>query len=126
MNARTKATIVILATLIIGMVLGAALHSFYARNQFRNGMRFRVSELLKQRLQEAIQPDSSQQEIVHAILAKRLERMSEMREEGFRKFRGQLDSLQLELQPHLTPEQMRRLSQKLSSFPSGHMPPRQD
>jgi len=115
MNARTKATIVILATLIIGMVLGAALHSFYARNQFTNVLRFRVSELLKQRLQEAIQPDSSQQEIVNAILAKRLNRMSEMREEGFRKFRAQLDSLQLELQPHLTPEQIRRLAQKLSS-----------
>jgi len=115
MNARTKATTVILATLIIGMALGAALHSFYARNQFGNAMRFRVSELLKKRLQEAIQPDSSQQEIVNAILAKRLERMSEMREEGFRKFRAQLDSLQLELQPHLMPEQIKRLAQKLSS-----------
>ena len=126
MNARTKATIVILATLIIGMVLGAALHSFYARNQFGNVLRFRASGYLKQHLMETIQPDSSQQEIVSEIFAKRFNRMSETREEGFRKFRAQLDSLQLELQPHLTPEQIRLLAQKLSSFPSGLLPPRQD
>lgn len=121
MTVRTKSTLILLATFVIGMLLGAAIHSRIGIKRIEESRRLRTDQGLIRFLHETIQPDASQEAIVRDIIMERVRKMHERRRQIMQETDKQLDSLKLELEPHLRPDQMERLSRRLDFMP---MPPR--
>jgi len=130
MNVRTKTVLVIVATLLIGILIGALGSSFVVHRFIGRVAEMRHRDVFVERLVETIDPEPEQEEVVRDILTRHSERFSEMSERFRSETTALLDSLKAELDTVLTDEQKARLEEKASRvrrasrhhYPRGHKP----
>ena len=114
MSSRARIAAVLIATLVLGMVVGALGFSVYQRHRFRDALSLARPALFTARLQRAIGPvEEERRERIGAVLRRVDERMRAHRIARDRERRAQLDSIRAALHPLLTDEERRRLERHL-------------
>jgi hypothetical protein len=131
MNTKTKSTIVLIGVLLIGIVIGALGSSLIRRSMWEERVaRFRSPEGFSERLIHIIKPDPAQEEKVRQILLKHHDKMEKITEASRTMIKEHADSLLIDLQPVLNPEQLARLKDILHRRPphrrERHEPPPDD
>jgi hypothetical protein len=125
MKPQTKSIFVVIATLIIGMLLGALINGSI-RSQIHdrvfNGPR---QDRFGQMMERIIQPDSTQAEAIHELMDRYAPRFAEQHQRHTAEMKYLVDSLNEELAPILTEEQMARLMDRLNRFERGMRRPGQ-
>jgi len=105
MKTKTKTTLVILSTLIIGIIFGFLLHANIMKFRFEQMSELRKPGGLIKKMENIIDLNEKQKSKIEPILRKH--------EDHFRKFRNealnQLDSLRIEIKQYLTEEQIEKL-----------------
>lgn len=132
MTTKTKTTLILLLTLLIGILLGV----FLDRTMMRYHLQKRFSEVRQVRginriLESLIRPDESQYEAVRNILEKYSKKLHDQREKSFQQMESIMDSLRTELDHVLTDEQKMRLKKEVERMRQrrdrrphpGQMPP---
>lgn len=108
MKIEFKTAIILIATLIVGMIIGALIYGTVMRSHVKQtALRLRTPGGFIRRMEMIMDLDESQRDRVHKILLKHHEKMARLGVE----VRAMMDSLQKELKPILTEEQMNRLKE---------------
>ena len=113
----------LLATLVLGMVLGGLLHGFVQRERFRDALRMARPPQLVADIERAVQPtDDTQRQALRTILHETGRRLEQQREVNQKHLRATIDSLEAALLPLLNEAQQARLRDHLSG-PRRMIPP---
>ena len=131
MNARAKSALVLLATLLIGMVLGALLFGTVQRQRFQHALRLARPDRFTASVEQVIRPvDDAQRQAVRRVLQEFDTQIRADRQEKSQHMRAQLDSLQSRLSSLLDETQLARLREHIVRHrralrrPPKGMPPR--
>ncbi|HPG38689.1 MAG TPA: hypothetical protein PLP19_12625 [bacterium] len=120
MNVQLKSAIIILATLFIGMAIGAlGMKQLYkpGRPRFAD---FRERDAFMHLHEDIIQPNSeAQRDSIHHVLTEFLPKFQKLTEQHRSDIRALVDSMQTQLEPILTKEQIRRLKERRNNMPPG-------
>lgn len=112
MNVRTKTSLIILITFVIGMLLGILLDRTLMRFDFHKKIaRFRHPGGFIFMLERVIEPEAAQRDTLEKIIAKYSERFFEVASQSRAEMAVIMDSLRLELDPILTEEQKARIEE---------------
>ncbi len=112
MKARTKSALLLLATLGVGVLIGALAASAVLNLRLDQLRALRERGGFTQRVEEVIQPqDEAQREAIHAVLERSHNRFRRAQQRFFAEFSANRDSLRAELAPLLTPDQQARLDE---------------
>lgn len=132
MTMKTKTTLILLFTLLIGILLGLFLDRTVMRFRFqRRFTEVRQPRGITRMLENLIRPDESQYQGVKDILEKYSKKLHDQREKSFQQMDVIMDSLRTELDRILTDEQkvrlkneFERMKQRRERMPRpGEMPP---
>lgn len=127
MTTRTKSTLLLSVTLVIGMVLGAVINAYVAKRRFEHVGYLRSERGLARHLENAIEPrDEAQRTAIRAILEKSAARICSHMDSSAAEGRVIMNETKAELAKVLTLDQMERL-EKVSRPPDrarmrGRMP----
>lgn len=114
MSPRGKSILLLLATLAIGIVLGALLNARLADHRIQRIESLRSQRGFTRYIERAIEPqDEAQREAVRDILQQSGERMNMHMRQSREQVRSILDSTRLALDSVLTDEQMEQLDRRL-------------
>ena len=114
MSSRARIAAVLVATLVLGMVVGALGFSVYKRHRFRDALSLARPALFTAGIRRVIGPvEEERREQIAAVLRRVDERMRAHRIARDRERRAQLDSIQAALQPLLTDGERQRLQRYL-------------
>ena len=113
MNVRVKTTIVIVATLIIGMVVGALIDGALHRRRTRDFFRKPFEKRLETLMERTISPDDSQRDTVRIILDDHMLRMKEIAGRHGQEMAAVMDTLKQQLSMVLTDDQMTRFNEHI-------------
>jgi len=122
MNIKVKIALIIIITLIIGVVMGAMLNRALVRYKIQKTFAVRQPGRFVYFMERIIQPEQEQRDQIRAILKKHAGRTEEMRGRFFSEMQAEKESLLKDLDPILTPKQMKRLKQGPPGFPPDHRP----
>ena len=119
MKNKTKSTLILIGVLLIGVIIGAVGSSLIRQKIWEDRVaRFRSPHGFSDRLMELIQPDPQQEKAVKEILLKHHEKMRARSEKSRMMLRTHADSLIIELESVLRPEQLERAKKILKRRPS--------
>ena len=114
MSPRTKSVLLLLATLIIGLVLGALINGYFVRQRLARIGDFMNPAAFGGRIEEVVQPTSDEQrEAIRRVLDSAAPRAVDIMRESRSRMRALNDSVRSELEDILTPEQMQRLDERM-------------
>ena len=113
MKTKTKSSLIIISTLLIGIVLGFLLKSWITENRFDKFKSRRGPEGLVKMLNEVIQPDEHQKAEIEPVLRKFQIRFQEVMTMSRKEMAVTIDSLRSELKPLLNEEQLERFNEKM-------------
>lgn len=112
--ARLRPALVLLGTLALGVLLGALLNGTLARQRFERIDRMRGREGFVQMMEGVVRPTSeAQREAIQPALEREAVRARALFQDFRTRMRANQDSLLMELRPHLTPEQLARVRERL-------------
>jgi hypothetical protein len=117
MNVKLKMTFVILATLILGIIIGAMLSRVLIQNRIRNIISKRNPAVFVPFFEDRIEPRPRQSNEIREILRKYAKRIDEIHANFRVELESSFESLRTELEPLLTPEQKKRLERGLPGRP---------
>lgn len=117
MNVKLKMTFVIIATLALGIIIGAMLNRALVEKRIRNILSKRAPDVFVPFIEESINPDPTQSEEIRKILKKHAKRIDEIHTNSRIELQSAFESLREELDPLLTPEQKKRLEGGLPGSP---------
>lgn len=116
MSPRVKSILLIIATLLIGLVLGALVNARLAEKRIERIASLRSERGFVQFIEDAVRPtDEAQREAIRDVLRRAGERMAAHQERSRRQARALLDSTRSELAEVLTDEQMQRLDERFEA-----------
>ncbi len=111
MRVETKTTIIIIAVLLIGIIIGFFCSGAYLRFQHhRQFERIRKEGGLESFLGHIIQPDPDQEKEIYQILLDNTKKLREISEQHHLMLVKNLDSLKTKLSPLLNPDQLERFN----------------
>ncbi|MCY3738324.1 MAG: hypothetical protein OXG13_18115 [Gemmatimonadaceae bacterium] len=114
MSSRARVAAILIATLVLGMVVGALGHSVYQRHRFRDALSLARPALFTAGIRRAIGPvEEDRRERIAEVLRRIDERMRANRIARDGERRAQLDSIRAALHPLLTDEERRRVQRRL-------------
>ncbi len=114
MSPRTKSVLLLVATLIIGLVLGALINGYFVRQRLARIGDFMNPAGFGGRIEEVIQPTSEEQrEAVRRVLDSAAPKAVDIMRESRSRMRALNDSVRSELADILTSEQMERLDERI-------------
>lgn len=113
MNIKVKTTLIIIITLLIGILIGALLNRVLLQHRIKRAFLMQTPGFFITLYEDIIEPDSEQSKLIREILDKHVKRMSEIRKNFRKDLQSELESLRKELDPTLTPEQKKRLQNRL-------------
>ncbi|MFH1221381.1 MAG: hypothetical protein V1694_13140 [Candidatus Eisenbacteria bacterium] len=123
MNTCQRAILVVVATLMIGVVIGAlVVGPLVARQHFRHLDKLRTRQGFAGRLEEIIKPDGAQAGPVREILTKYSAQFEELNTQYHASTKALADSLRKNLDPILTDVQRDRLERDRSRHKPPHKP----
>ena len=109
MTARTKSALILVATLVVGILLGALGTSVVFNQRLEKIIAIGQPDGFSLTLEEVIQPhDEAQRAQIRAVLRQTGQRMHEQRRAHFEDLIGLFDSTRAALEPLLTDEQKER------------------
>jgi Spy/CpxP family protein refolding chaperone len=118
MNIKWKIGIHIVATLLIGILIGALLNRTLVQRRIRNVLEMRTAGLLAPRPERDLKPLSPEQEKkIREILDKHAARMSEIHQRFDSEIQAAFKSLNQEIDPILTPEQREQFKRMIPGPP---------
>ena len=118
MKPRRRSFLILLATLLIGMVLGALIQANFLDRRMKRIHLMRTEEGFVMSLLDAIQPSSpEQEERVRAVLEETAPSIVGFIRDGRETVRQRMEAMCLRLEPMLDPSQMARLNQKARRGP---------
>jgi hypothetical protein len=124
MRTRTKTTLIIIATLVIGIFIGALGSGFVVQRSARHFGERKHREIFIDRVVEVIDPTPDQERVVRAILTKHSEQFEEMSDRFRLEAAALFDSLKADLDTVLTEEQKARLQERVEKMPRPMRHPR--
>ncbi len=113
MMTKFKATLIIIATLIIGIVLGAVGRGALMKHHHQKLDSMERTELFLSRVNEVVNPDSSQKHKVEEIAKRTAQRIDILFDHHQAQMAVIVDSMKSELAAVLRPEQQQRLDREL-------------
>lgn len=126
MTTRTKSILMLLATFLIGMLVGALLNARMAEDRIERMALLRSRAGFIRFVETAVEPrDDQQRAAIRAILEDAATRMSRHTEQSRTQVRMILDSTRAELETVLTEDQIRRLDDRMR-LREHHMRDRRD
>ncbi len=120
MTVRTKTTLIILVTLLIGIVIGAAGRGALAWYYFGRPPGPFDSDRVRHMLTRTIDPTPDQVEALDEILDRHSEKFMDLAAEHASVARTMADSMLAEIAPILSEDQMARLQEKLKRLDRLH------
>jgi Spy/CpxP family protein refolding chaperone len=121
MNIKWKIAIHIVATLLIGILIGALLNRTLVQRRIRNIMEMRTAGLLAPRPERDLKPVSPEQDKkIREILDKHAQRLAEIHKRFDAEIQASFKSLNEEINPILTPEQRDQLKRMIPGPPPFH------
>ena len=113
MNIRTKTYVIIVVTLLIGILFGILITRTLVRGRMARMMHRPPQEEFVQRFMRVIDPAPDQREPIRAVLEKHGAEFMKTAAECQEKFARLHESTKKELDPLLTPEQKKRLTDRI-------------
>jgi hypothetical protein len=130
MKTNTKTVLIIVATLLIGIIIGALGNGFMVHRFARRTADARHRDMFVERMVELIDPAPEQEPVVRGILTRHAEEFSKLTDNFREETSALFDSLRSELDPVLTDEQKAQLEDRHQRFgrhsKRGGMPPRHE
>ena len=131
MNTKSKSIIMIVATLLLGIIIGIFAGGLIHTRIFQERIsRFRSPEGFFMRMEKVIQPTPEQANQLRNILSEHHKIAREMARESHLRMRALDDSLRQKLESILTPEQLERFSKRWHKrrmlFPDRPRPPKEE
>jgi len=135
MTARTKSTLILIATLGLGIALGSLITGAAVNRRLDRIAEMRTARGMAFFLERAIQPESeAQREAIRAVLEDAAPAFTEVMRESRERMARLTDSVRSELEPLLTDEQRARLDEGMRMRrggppfgpPGDHPPPGAD
>jgi hypothetical protein len=116
MNPRFRSALLLLVTLVIGMILGALIHSSVRDHRMKRGAGFmRSEENFVQSFEKTIGPvDEQQAEEIRVVLTEAAPGVISQWKANQTEIRSQLDVMQEKLSPILDEDQLERLQNRFS------------
>ncbi len=112
-NAKTKSILLILATLVIGFVIGFLVSGRLTHQRIRKMVEIRKSKGFQKELVQVIQPTEAQAPLVNPILESFGTRLDSMHMRHRAEMQENMALLELSLEPLLQPAQMVKLKRRL-------------
>lgn len=116
MSIQWKSALIIIATLVIGIVIGVFLAGPVLHRHIGPGPGDRGGAMFMTMLERIIQPTADQEDAVREILERHAAKLDFMHEEFRIEMVATMDSLRKELDPILTDEQKARLDDRRGHF----------
>ena len=117
MNVKIKTALIIIVTLVIGIVMGAMINRALVQKRIRRAFTIRNPRVFVQSYLETIKPGSGQHKSIMDILSKYEKKVSEIRENFNEEVQSSYELMLSELEPVLTPQQMKRIEDPLPGKP---------
>ena len=123
-SPRTKSIALLGTTLLLGIVLGAVLNAWWARERFERLRRLRTPGGFEHIVTRTLGPTSPEQrQQIKAVVGPTGRRLDSLRTRHWRAVRVLVDSMRLELEPILTDRQMQTLTRRIEMHRRGPGPP---
>lgn len=113
MNVKLKTSLIIAVTLIAGIVIGALVNRALLQNRVQRVFSMRNPNAFVQSYMETIKPDANQEKQIKEILERNGQRIAEIRLKSRKDLESSMVAMMSELESVLTPEQIKRLEEKL-------------
>jgi hypothetical protein len=110
MNVKTKTALIIIATLIIGIAIGAMLNRALLQHRIKRTFSYRNPDRLPVFYERILDPNVEQTQKIRSILKKHAVTISKIRNNYQEEMLAANESFKTELDPLLTPAQKRRLN----------------
>lgn len=120
MTTKSKSTIIILSTLLLGMVIGLLLGGAIRHRKNADFAQMPRGERFHHSMERIIRPTEKQKEAMDAILKTRYSQIGDLREKFEEEIFTVYDSLKNDMDALLTDEQRQRLEKKLADGPRDH------
>ena len=119
-----KATLVVVALLLIGFVSGFYAHRYISVKKIKKVAELRIPRGFQDRFFEAVQADEEQKAILLPIVEEFSKKMGNSHQNMRERHKELTDSLMMELKPHLNKKQLKQLQEFNRPFRGhGHKPP---
>ena len=112
MKTNTKTVLIIVATLLIGILVGALGSGFMVHRFARRLPHMERREMFVEGMVELIDPAPEQEDEIRGILTRHAEQFTEITDDFHEETSALFDSLRTELDPVLTDEQKARLEER--------------
>ena len=113
-SPRTKSIALLVATLLLGIVLGAVLNAWWARERFERLRRLRTPGGFEQIVTRSLEPTSPEQrQQIEAVVGRTAQRLDSLRARHWDVVRATVDSMRVDLEPILTDEQRESLTRRI-------------
>ena len=116
MTSKSKATVIIIVTLLVGITLGFLGYGVFEKNKFHNKSSGHTKEAFIQKMNQIIKPDTSQEQPLTAILERHHQIMKSTMDRHRDEMKALRDSLDSELSTILNQEQKARLKEHRQHF----------
>ncbi len=124
MKIHTKTALILFATLILGLLLGALIGGpLLVRMNLPEHTRMGLMQHFVEHFEGVTNPSEAQRDTVRAILESYADRFAELNIQHHSEMEVLMDSLQMELSPVLTEEQLQRMRDHLVHRPFGRRGP---
>lgn len=114
MTPKLKVTLILLATLIIGIIIGAVGRGVFMKGRHRKLDSIERTEVFLSRVDEAVRPDSSQKGKVDEIAKRAADRITVLFDHHDAEMATIVDTMKRELAAVLTSQQLQQLDRELS------------
>lgn len=116
-NTRTKTFLILVGTLVLGMVLGALLTGLVVRHRLGHLDHLRTPTGFTQEMMQSIEPTGPEQKkALREAVSSHARRMKTIREHYRKKLHTEVDSMHRAAEGLLTPQQERRLREKMKQL----------
>ncbi len=117
MNTKSKATLILIALFIGGILIGFVIDRTLLEHQRKDRFaRMRRPEMMKDAMERIIRPTPEQQGKIDKILGKHLEEMATLRAQFGKEMASAMDSLRAQMDSVLTEDQKERLRESRDRF----------
>jgi Spy/CpxP family protein refolding chaperone len=113
MKNKTKTSIILLSTLLIGILIGALISGSFRYRRAHQIDKMSHQEKFLKGMENIIKPDEEQKKKIDKVLKQRYAQIAEIREKHMDEMMDILDSLKQDMNKILTEEQRQRLEENL-------------
>jgi amino acid permease len=111
---KKKSVIMLLSTLIIGIIIGAAAMNFISHRKFKSFSETPTKENISKKIVRMVDPDEAQLKQIQPVIDKYSEKAYILSKENMGKMFNSFDSLYIELKPFLNDKQKQNFEKKIN------------